>query len=405
MHIKYLAAISLVTISAASVLFCADAFAGNSVNLAPLPMLRFVNNNGNSCSGCQLFTYAAGTGTKLAAYTDSTGATPQTNPIVLDARGEAPVWLNSDAAYKIVLSPPTDSDPPSNAIWTVDNLSGAFVSACPTVAQTSDASCLLMHAHNSTATANDIYRMTTNAPVFNFDTIRAVATAIDGGTVTNVTGVASYALNQTASSNTVLFFGAGVGSLNSSSTWGINTVLTDNESYAASSATGKTLYGQELDFNNTSSGTNVVGSLYTGASLAQPNLSIGIHFTPLDVINKRFPWSIAYETDDAAATTAAQFGALAVAGSNVASQPVKWVYYDASAQLRSYSIQANTAQELQFANQVFPGQFAFFGDISLSAMSPPATPPAGRFFLYMSTGDSKLHALGPFGTDTILANP
>src|SRR6266704_2725320 len=95
-----------------------SAGAATPVSLAPLPMLRFVNNNGNACSGCKVFTYAAGTTTKLAAYTDSTGATPQTNPIILNTRGEAPVWLNSNAPYKIVLSPSTDSDPPTNPFWT-----------------------------------------------------------------------------------------------------------------------------------------------------------------------------------------------------------------------------------------------------------------------------------------------
>lgn len=90
--------------------------------LAPTPVQHFVDNNGNACSGCKLFTYVAGTTTKQAAYTDSTGSTPQTNPIVLNTRGEAPVWLNPVLPYKFVLSPGSDSDPPTNPIWTVDNV-------------------------------------------------------------------------------------------------------------------------------------------------------------------------------------------------------------------------------------------------------------------------------------------
>ena len=93
-----------------------------SVNLAPLPKQRFTDSNGNPLVGGLVFTYAAGTTTKQATYTDSTGATPNTNPVVLDSRGEAAIWLDQTLAYKIVLSPSTDTDPPSAPIWTVDNI-------------------------------------------------------------------------------------------------------------------------------------------------------------------------------------------------------------------------------------------------------------------------------------------
>jgi hypothetical protein len=93
-----------------------------SVNLAPLPKLRFVDNNGVALVGGKLFTYAAGSTTKQPTYTDSTGATPNPNPILLDARGEASVWFDQSLAYKVVLSPSTDSDPPTNAIWTQDGI-------------------------------------------------------------------------------------------------------------------------------------------------------------------------------------------------------------------------------------------------------------------------------------------
>ena len=92
--------------------------------LTPTPMQRFVDNNGNALSGGKLFTYAAGTTTKLATYTDSTGATPNANPIILNTRGEAPIWLPPDVGYKFVLSPSTDTDPPTNPIWTVDQING-----------------------------------------------------------------------------------------------------------------------------------------------------------------------------------------------------------------------------------------------------------------------------------------
>ncbi len=112
----------------AAVLFCAPAFAQvTGVVLSPLPVQRFVDNNGNPCSGCKVFTYTAGTMTKLATYTDSTGATPNVNPVILNTRGEAGIWLTG-GPYKFVLSPSTDSDPPTNPFWTVDNItSGSFI--------------------------------------------------------------------------------------------------------------------------------------------------------------------------------------------------------------------------------------------------------------------------------------
>jgi len=93
-------------------------------SISPPPIFRGVDNNGNALSGGKLFVYAAGTTTKINSFTDSTGATPNTNPVILNSRGEANVWLTTGTAYKFVLSPSTDSDPPTNAFWTEDNIVG-----------------------------------------------------------------------------------------------------------------------------------------------------------------------------------------------------------------------------------------------------------------------------------------
>lgn len=93
-----------------------------TVNLAPPPKLRFFDANGNALVGGLVFTYMAGTTTKQVTYTDSTGGTPNPNPIVLDARGEASIWFDQNLAYKVVLSPAGDTDPPTAPIWTQDNI-------------------------------------------------------------------------------------------------------------------------------------------------------------------------------------------------------------------------------------------------------------------------------------------
>jgi len=97
-----------------------------TVGLSPLPVLQF-NQGGIPLAGGLLFTYEAGSVTKLASYIDSTGITPNTNPIVLDANGQCSVWLTENVGYKLVLAPATDTDPPTNPYWTEDNVFGQIV--------------------------------------------------------------------------------------------------------------------------------------------------------------------------------------------------------------------------------------------------------------------------------------
>lgn len=90
--------------------------------IAPVPVQQFFDSNGNELTGGQLFTYVAGTMTPQTTYTDSTGSTPNTNPIILNSRGECAIWLTPGVAYKFILSPSTDTNPPTNAFWTADNI-------------------------------------------------------------------------------------------------------------------------------------------------------------------------------------------------------------------------------------------------------------------------------------------
>ena len=87
-------------------------------NLAPMPFLWF----GPTYAGYLLFTYAAGTSNPQTTSTDSTGATPNTNPMVLDANGSVSCWLTPGVLYKFVLAAPGSSNPPQAPIWTQDNI-------------------------------------------------------------------------------------------------------------------------------------------------------------------------------------------------------------------------------------------------------------------------------------------
>lgn len=100
--------------------------------LIPEPKRQFFDNNGNPASGFKLFIYEAGTTTKATTFSESDGLTPNANPIILNSRGEPGngVYVGP-GAYKVVLAPDTDTDPPTSPIWTRDNLfplsSGGFL--------------------------------------------------------------------------------------------------------------------------------------------------------------------------------------------------------------------------------------------------------------------------------------
>jgi hypothetical protein len=85
--------------------------------LTPQPKMQFLDANGNPLVGGKLYTYAAGTTTPLATYTTAAAGTSNTNPVILDSRGEANVWLASGTSYKFKLLSSTDVEQ-----WTVDNI-------------------------------------------------------------------------------------------------------------------------------------------------------------------------------------------------------------------------------------------------------------------------------------------
>lgn len=84
--------------------------------VAPFPVFRAFSSTGEILAGGKLYTYAAGTLTPLATYTDQDGGTPNTNPVILDTTGSANVWLNT-APYKFVLKDANDV-----VQWTIDDI-------------------------------------------------------------------------------------------------------------------------------------------------------------------------------------------------------------------------------------------------------------------------------------------
>ena len=98
--------------------------AQSPIPITPLQIIDTRSGVALPCVGCQLFTYAAGTTTPLATYTDSSLATANSNPVLTNAAGYTVsgstivgVFLPLTACYKFLLE-----DSSNVTIWTQDNI-------------------------------------------------------------------------------------------------------------------------------------------------------------------------------------------------------------------------------------------------------------------------------------------
>jgi hypothetical protein len=93
--------------------------------VTPTPKAQFLKADGTPLVGGKVYTYAAGTTTPQVSYTDYTGITPNENPVILDSRGEANIWLG-ELSYKFRLTDSNDVE-----IWTVDFVTAPLTSVSP----------------------------------------------------------------------------------------------------------------------------------------------------------------------------------------------------------------------------------------------------------------------------------
>src|SRR6267142_4910606 len=109
-------------------LACCIAKAQTAAMLMPVPRQPFVDSAGRPLSFGRVFACAAGTscpGNPQQTFTDSTGGTPNSNPVILDAAGlptaggnASGIWLSS-ASYKFVIQ-----NAAGVTQWSIDNVSG-----------------------------------------------------------------------------------------------------------------------------------------------------------------------------------------------------------------------------------------------------------------------------------------
>lgn len=83
-----------------------------SVSILPSGKSQYFDLKGVPLSGGKLWTYEANTSTPKTTYSDPAGAVPNTNPVILDGRGEAQVY--GTGSYKLSLLDKND-----NPVWSI----------------------------------------------------------------------------------------------------------------------------------------------------------------------------------------------------------------------------------------------------------------------------------------------
>lgn len=90
-----------------------------AATVIPMPKFMAFSDAGAPLSAGLVYTYAAGTTTPLATYSDSDLTTPNANPVVLDSAGRATIYLAA-SSYKIVLKNSAGA-----TVYTQDNIIAA----------------------------------------------------------------------------------------------------------------------------------------------------------------------------------------------------------------------------------------------------------------------------------------
>jgi hypothetical protein len=88
--------------------------------LAPQIKFRYTDDNGNPLNAGKVYTYVSGTSTLLVTYSDAALTVPNTNPVVLNARGEAMIYLAPGKQYRFTVKTAAGA-----TIQTTDGIIGA----------------------------------------------------------------------------------------------------------------------------------------------------------------------------------------------------------------------------------------------------------------------------------------
>ena len=148
-------------------------------SLTPTPKQQIYGSDGNPLVGGKIYTYAAGTTTPLATYTDAGGLTANTNPIILNSLGQANIWLAPSSSYKFSVYTSADV-----LLYTVDNIATPIdylslvtsLASPPPIGSTAPNTGAFTTLAATTGTITTVNCTTVNATTVNAATVTATGT-------------------------------------------------------------------------------------------------------------------------------------------------------------------------------------------------------------------------------------
>lgn len=190
--------------------------------------------------GAALYTYQAGTLTPQASYTNAGGGSPNANPVILNAFGQADVYLDPALTYRFRLYTDLIANG-GTLLWDVDNIVGSSVTAIVTsLAATSGASLIGYIQSGAGAVAQTVQsRLRNELLSTDYSTLQALFTAGAGKAVRIVAG--AYALTAAATLSTGTSVSIDDGATISTSTPGISLFLATGQSNITITGGGKFL--------------------------------------------------------------------------------------------------------------------------------------------------------------------
>lgn len=240
------------------------------------PRATFTDPNGVPLANGCVFTYQGGTTTPQATYTDYTGSTPNTNPVILDSTGSAVMWLSGTNTYKFVAWSYGGTNCASGVQqWSVDQVPGNAVL-------------------NGTISGATITGGTIAGAAISGGTLTGAALTtdtIDSTAIGQTTPAAGAFTSVTSGLDAVTF--SATPTFNASAYGIFSMSLTGN--VTSSTLTGGQI-GQEIAFNICQSGS---GGYTFAWPTNMPNIPIGPNFgtcTVVSVYNIGGAWDLLYDS-------------------------------------------------------------------------------------------------------------
>jgi hypothetical protein len=155
--------------------------------LTPSPKQQIFGSDGLPLVGGKIYTYAAGTTTPLATYTDYTAGTANTNPVILNSLGQANIWLATSSSYKFSVYTSADV-----LLYTVDNIATPIdyislvtsLASPPPIGSTAPNTGAFTTLNATTGTVTTLTSTTGNITTVNATTVNATTTTTSGVTTT-----------------------------------------------------------------------------------------------------------------------------------------------------------------------------------------------------------------------------